>query len=231
MPLVPRFLRPPPFRIDDAPIDRGRRWRAPAEPTREIETRALPPEPPPNDEWDDVAFAPDSESRASVPDSAEAPCDTLASANEMPADSAPAEDAPAQRAPAPIEAEIVAAKPAELAAPQPVRFTAAHAGLPGPYAEKLRRSQAKDRFICDTLQLARLCWRKTCQRAGACRGDPRMCRFINGDQVPGEAHEWAELLAEADENGEPREALEADYPDEAFAFRCWSAALEARVRR
>jgi hypothetical protein len=200
MPLVPRFLRPPPFRIDDAPIDRGRRWRVPAEPTREIETRALPPEPPPNDEWGDAAFAPDSEPHAS----------------------------PSK---APVEAEIVAARPAELAAPQAVRFTAAHAGRPDPYAEKLRRSQAKDRFICDTLQLARLCWRKTCQRADACRGDPRMCRFINGDPVPGEAHEWAELLADADQNGEPREGLEADYPDEEFAFRCWVAAIEARVRR
>jgi hypothetical protein len=213
MPLVPRFLRPPPFRIDDAPIDRGRRWRVLAEPTREIETRTLPPEPPPNDEWDDVAFAPDGEPQAS-PEKTEAPCDVLASPSKTP-----------------VEAEIVAAKPAELAAPQAVRFTAAHAGRPDPYTEKLRRSQAKDRFICDTLQLARLCWRKTCQRAGACRGDPRMCRFINGDPVPGEAHEWAELLADAEQNGEPREGLEADYPDEEFAFRCWVAALQARVRR
>jgi hypothetical protein len=217
MPLVPRFLRPAPPRVDDgwSPADPIRVRRFTAEAVRKVsaEVRALPDPTPPKDEWDDVAFAPDSEPQAS-PEKTEAPGDVPASPSKTP-----------------VEAEIIVAAPAELAAPQPARFTAAHAGLPDPYAEKLRRSQAKERFICDTLQLARLCWRKTCRRAGACRGDPGMCRFINGDPVPGEAHEWAELLAEADENGEPREALEADYPDEACAFRCWVAALDARVRR
>jgi hypothetical protein len=86
-------------------------------------------------------------------------------------------------------------------------------------------------FICDTLRLAPLCPHAKCRKADRCRGHPRMCLDSTGESVPAEAFEWAVLVAEARQDGEPAEELEAMYPEEALAFRCWIAALAARVRR
>ena len=94
-----------------------------------------------------------------------------------------------------------------------------------------RHMRVEDRFICDTLRLARLCPRAACRRADRCRGRyPRLCLDTRGEAAPPEAHDFAERLADARASGERREDIEAAFPDSALAWRCWAAALAARRR-
>ena len=86
-------------------------------------------------------------------------------------------------------------------------------------------------FLCDTLRLARLCPHAKCRKADHCRGHPRMCLDTTGESVPAEAFAWAVRAAQARQDGEPADEVEAMYPEEALAWRCWTAALDARVRR
>jgi hypothetical protein len=86
-------------------------------------------------------------------------------------------------------------------------------------------------FICDTLQLARICPRTACRKADRCRNDPRTCRDTTGEAVPVEAYEFAVLLAQAWRDDEPACDVEALYPVEAAGWRCWVAALGCAVTR
>jgi hypothetical protein len=86
-------------------------------------------------------------------------------------------------------------------------------------------------FICDTLRLARLCQQAMCRRADRCCRHPLMCLDTTGERVPAEAFDFAVQLAQARQDGEPAEDLDAEYPAEALAYRCWIAALDARVTR
>jgi hypothetical protein len=95
---------------------------------------------------------------------------------------------------------------------------------------RARAMPAEAVFICDTLRLARLCRRIACKRADACRGDARMCLDSTGEAVPLEVFDWAVQRAQARQDGEPDNEVAANHPDEALAWRCWSAGLDA-VRR
>jgi hypothetical protein len=86
-------------------------------------------------------------------------------------------------------------------------------------------------FMCDTLRLARLCPHAKCRKANRCRGHPRICLDTTGESVPAEVFEWAVRVAEARQDGDPLEEVEAIYPEEALAYRCWTAALDACIRR
>lgn len=56
-----------------------------------------------------------------------------------------------------------------------------------------------------------------------------MCLDTTGESVPAEAFAWAVRVAEARQDGEPADEVEAMYPEEALAWRCWTAALDARA--
>lgn len=100
-----------------------------------------------------------------------------------------------------------------------------------PQRDSAAQSREEDRFICDMLSLARLCPRVACRKAHRCRGHPLCCLDTTGEAVPAEAREWVERLLEAGENGESLDELEAAFPEEQLAYRCWVAALNARITR
>ena len=122
----------------------------------------------------------------------------------------------------------------------PTRATSSHPIDTTRIEEEMRRRDLRAQarampdeapFICDTLRLARLCRHATCRRADRCCGHPRMCLDTTGETVPAEAFDFAVQLAQARQDGEPAESAEANYPQEAVAWRCWTAALNARIRR
>ena len=225
MPLVPRFLRPaPPVHVEDTWPSIGRtRHRMVAEirASRGAEpAHALPDPTPPEDARDERPVEPEGDQRTPTPEPEhERPWEAPVS---VAAENAQAERALAPRAPSPT--------PIKHRAPVP---------LPVPIADTERRAlRGRARampdeaaFICDTLRLARLCSRAPCRRSDRCRGHPRICLDTTGESVPAEVFEWAVLVAEARQDGEPADDVEAMYPEEALAWRCWVAALEARVRR
>ena len=90
---------------------------------------------------------------------------------------------------------------------------------------------ADTRFLCDALRLARLCPHVACRRADCCRGEPSRCLDTRGQAAPEEARGFAELLLDAERDGEPIEEIEALYPEDALAWRMWIAALNALPRR
>jgi hypothetical protein len=90
------------------------------------------------------------------------------------------------------------------------------------------RERERTHFLCSVLRLPRLCARAKCRRADLCRGRPRACLDSNGQAAPTEVLEFAELLLDAIATGEEMEALEETYPENALAWRCWIAALDAR---
>jgi hypothetical protein len=94
-----------------------------------------------------------------------------------------------------------------------------------------RELRADARFLCESLRLVRLCPRKACRRADDCRGEPRSCLDTRGEAVPEEARDFARLMLDAEKDRESADDIEADYPEEAAAWRAWVAALDARVRR
>jgi hypothetical protein len=85
-------------------------------------------------------------------------------------------------------------------------------------------------FICETLRLARLCPRAICRKADRCRGHARMCLDSRGEAAPDEVFALAVELAQARQDGEPADEVAANYPDEALAWRCWIAGLDAARR-
>lgn len=97
--------------------------------------------------------------------------------------------------------------------------------------QPLNARRALERAIADALRLALICPRKACRRAGRCRSHPLMCLDEHAATVPGEAYKWAERMTEARARREDVEELEEDYADEALAFECWVAGVEARARR
>jgi len=226
MPLVPRFLRPPPIRVLDAsaPTDPIRLHRFWTEGRRAIsaEGRALPDPTPPEDACDTRPIEPDGDQRASAPAPGdEQPCEAPVSAA---AENAQPQTALAPRAPAPSRTAVKRVAPVPL--PAPADDTERRA-----LRKQARAMPAEAAFISDTLRLARLCWRTGCRKADACRGDAHMCLDSTGESVPAEAYAWAVLLAQARQDGEPADELEAMYPEEALAYRCWIAALEALAER
>jgi hypothetical protein len=248
MPLVPRFLRPaPPVRVDDTwPAIDSIRARGDSVRTRSFtadelraisaEVRALPDPTPPDDECDQRPVE-QADQRSSTPEPEdEQPCEAPAWVDAEAAENAQADRVVAPRAPAPSPDRIENLAAARSAAPRRVE---AYAQLPAPVDDRERaalRGQARAMpdeapFLCDTLRLARLCPHAKCRKANRCRGHPRICLDTTGESVPAEVFEWAVRIAEARQDGEPLEDIEAMYPEEALAYRCWTAALDARVRR
>jgi len=122
----------------------------------------------------------------------------------------------------------------------PTRTTSSHPIDTARIEEEMRRRDLRAQarampdeapFICDTLRLARLCRHAMCRRADRCCGHPRMCLDTTGEIVPAEVFDFAVQLAQARQDGEPADGVEAKYPEEALAHRCWIAALNARVTR
>jgi hypothetical protein len=113
-----------------------------------------------------------------------------------------------------------------------------HAGVAGDEEGRRKSLRAAARAMpdaagamCDTLHLDMICPRAACRRTRRCRGHPRECLDTRGERVPLAVYEWAVLLAQARHDGESADDIEALYPEEALAWRCWVAALDARVRR
>jgi hypothetical protein len=220
MPLVPRAVRPaPPVRVDDT-------W-PPVDPTRH---RVVAPE----------AIA-EVAAEKRVPEPVQKPPEDTAPFRAADEDGLQDNDAAPEHIETKDEWDFAAARAKERAlalsarvAPTAEHLAAATAlrdAMTKPEQDEDARALARDRFLCDTLHLFRICPRPACQRTQRCRDNPQLCLLIGSDAVPGEAREWALRLIEAGETGESLDELEAAFPDEQLAYRCWIAGLGARLTR
>ncbi len=104
---------------------------------------------------------------------------------------------------------------------------AAKAGEPGAAEAFNRRHRPLFAALCDTFEFHRLCPRRGCRSARACRGDPSECYNRQQPALPAAVRGWGAGLLTAGRSGWTQVKLDGNYAEEKFAFQCWLAGLRA----